>query len=284
MATNTLTALAGNLSSDATFQALVTSIDSAIVAVGWVVTSDTGQITPASVIRAGAGLFAGYRLYRMNDSLQATAPCFLKVYYGQASSASVFKMSFQTGTGTDGAGNLTGNQSGVYSNAATTIVTATSYVSGTSSRLQMALWPSAPSQSFYLSIDRDRDAAGAETAHGVHIVFPHPAAVFQQYIPATTVGVASSAETKLCSLLSSQASQANGTTIGVGVIRPVYGSLRNPIIGMLTCSRADFTTEVTNSITLYGTARTYLALTTLSSIIATAVANNSQTGALLLYE
>ena len=81
MATDTRS-LSAYLADNATFQAWATGIDDQIKDMGWVQTSDTGQVDVTTVARPAAGAYAGYRIYRMDDSLQSTSPVFLKLEYG----------------------------------------------------------------------------------------------------------------------------------------------------------------------------------------------------------
>jgi hypothetical protein len=78
---------------------------------GWVNTSDTGQLDISTLPSLGLSSisYSGYKIYRMNDSLQATYPVYVKVEYGngyQGLYCPGLRVSF--GTGSDGAGNLTG--------------------------------------------------------------------------------------------------------------------------------------------------------------------------------
>lgn len=281
----TVTSSLNNIcSSDGSFQAWITGIDSAITTLGWVNTADTGQCNPATVTRTGVSTYAGYRIYKMNDALQATVPCFLRIDFGQGASANNHAIKFQIGTSTNGAGTLTGNVSTAFAYLSTATTTANCYFSGSTSRLQIALWPNATTYASYWSIERDKDATGADTSYGVHIINAGTAQYNQQFIPPTTLGPVAVVETKVVTLLSSQASQSNGTDVGVGVIRPVYGALRNPGIGYLTTSRADWTTEVSNTVTIYATARNYLAFNYATIIATTAVGNNTSPGLMMLFE
>jgi len=275
------------MASDAAFQTFNTAIDTAILAMGWVHSSDTGQMNPATATRGGVSTNAGYIIYRMDDATQATAPVFLKILFGQGGTATMYRLILQTSTATDGAGTLTGNISTAQTFTSTATTAASNcYFSGTTSRLQFALFPATTTACCIISIERDKDATGANTALG-HNFIAYGAALAiwsSQYVPAVAYGPTCVAETKAVTLLSGQSSQASGGSTGVGVIRPVSGSLRNPGIGMLIVSRGDWTTEVTNSVTIYSTARTYLALTTASVLNTAAVGNNTTCGSFILFE
>lgn len=278
--------MTNNLASDAAFQTFNSAINTAILAMGWVASADTGQMNPATQVRTGVSTSAGYIIYTPNDALQATCPIFLKILFGQGGTATMYRLIIQVSTSTNGAGTLTGNISNAFTHTSTgTTAALNCYFSGTTARLQMALFPSTASSQLMLSIERDKSAAGADQANGFHIITYGIANVWnQQYIPAIAYGPSCVVETKACTLISSQTSQGSGGSTGVGVIRPVAGAMRNPGIGMLIVARADWTTEVTNSVTIYSTARTYLALTTATAMASTAVANNTACGSFMLFE
>ena len=77
-------------------------------------TSDTGQIAkPITAARpTGTNQYAGYEIFRFNDAYQATYPIYLKVQYGFGGENGRPTLSIQTGTGSDGAGNITGSKLG----------------------------------------------------------------------------------------------------------------------------------------------------------------------------
>ncbi|HIE1750411.1 TPA: hypothetical protein ACXJUT_001928 [Pseudomonas aeruginosa] len=96
-------------------QAIFQELHDALIAIGLTQTSDTGQLADFSGVTADApgatGVNYGYRVYQLNDSLQAVSPIFLRVEYrvrGGSSSGSwdIPNFGLSIGTGTDGAGNL----------------------------------------------------------------------------------------------------------------------------------------------------------------------------------
>lgn len=279
--------MTNNLSTDGIFQTFNSAIDTAILAMGWVHSGDTGQMNPASTNRTGVNSSAGYIIYTMNDALQATAPVYLKILFGQSATATMYRLIIQTSTATDGAGNLTGNTSTAQTiTSSATTAAKNCYFSGTTSRLQFCLFPDTTTAVCFVSIERDRDAAGADAANGHNVIIYAASVVtwYQQFMPVVAMGPTCPLEAKACTLISSQTSQASGGSTGVGVIRPVAGAMRNPGIGALIVARADWTTEVTNTVTIYGVARTYIALTTASSLATSAVANNTAVGSFMLFE
>jgi len=94
--------------SDAGFRAWVAEIISMLTTAGIVQTSDTGQIDTATVLRPGASANAGYAIFRMADTMQATAPVFFRIDFGTNAATTRPRMLLTVGTGTNGSGTITG--------------------------------------------------------------------------------------------------------------------------------------------------------------------------------
>lgn len=81
----------------------------ALIAVGLVQTSDTGQLASFAGLPISSSLNHGYRIYRFDDDLQVSAPIFIRVSFLLAyinSFASFSYLDFSAGKGTNGAGAL----------------------------------------------------------------------------------------------------------------------------------------------------------------------------------
>ena len=132
MTTSTVTTVIDQ-TSDAGFRAWVAEFIAQLLAVGLVQTADTGQINTATVARAANNTDAGYAVFRFDDSLQATAPVFFKVYFGSGFNQSVPRIRVQVGTASNGSGTVSGagsaNTDTVSMNNAilSTVTTYTSY-------------------------------------------------------------------------------------------------------------------------------------------------------------
>lgn len=167
---------------------------------GFVQTADSGQIDPGTVVGA-AGAISGYSVHRMNDSLQSIAPVFFKLVYGYGNSAGKLRVDIQFGTGTDGAGTLTGQVSSVRTMLSTnwsgSLIAMRSIAVHTSGFGALAYRPGSPSAgytapaAFY--IDRSVDNNGLPTGDRVTCVCSptglrtHLAAVFRiQYSPSVS--------------------------------------------------------------------------------------------------
>lgn len=99
--------------SDAAFRAWGRELSNAMQTAGLVKAADTGQINWDTVLKpaynVGGGV-AGYEIFQFNDPLQPTAPVFVKLEYGTGpTQTSAYPGLWLTvGTGTNGAGTLTG--------------------------------------------------------------------------------------------------------------------------------------------------------------------------------
>lgn len=94
---------------DADFRAWVAAVIAQLVAVGLTQTADTGQIDTGTVTRPGTtNTQAGYVVFRFNDTAHATRPLFFRLGFGTGSAVTTPSIWFTLGTGSDGAGNITG--------------------------------------------------------------------------------------------------------------------------------------------------------------------------------
>jgi len=157
-------------SSDANFRAWGSYLSARFAAVGLVNTTDTGQINWGTVTTpAGINTYQGYEIWRFNDALQASAPVFFKIQYGEGSAVDGPGVRVQFGSGSDGAGNLTGNLSTAYdaegnTNAAACIVVG----SGDTGRFCFAGgFLAASVLGLCFGFERMKDATGADTVEGV---------------------------------------------------------------------------------------------------------------------
>lgn len=109
-------------SSSEGFQAWTTELYNELIAAGLVPTADTGQLpVPVAANRPGPSGVAGYWIFRFNDALQGVAPIFLKIRPGTAGNSGNPQVRIELGTGSDGAGNLTGSVGEVGIGATTTV-------------------------------------------------------------------------------------------------------------------------------------------------------------------
>lgn len=122
-----------SFTTDAKFRTWGLACSTALQACGLVKTSDTGQINWVTVTKPVAtNTKAGYEIYRFSDTLQATKPVFIRIDYGSGAVASGNAPGtwITVGTSTDGAGTITGLNTGTlqgYSNGNAPTNTAMAY-------------------------------------------------------------------------------------------------------------------------------------------------------------
>lgn len=293
MATRT-SSLAPINDTDANFRLWINEIHNALIAFGWLQTSDTGQINFSTVTRpAGVSTYQGFAVYKMNDGLQATCAVFMRIDFGTCAGSNCPGIKIQVGIGsTNGAGTLTGN---LATQVINTPVAATANASlfncrcsGTSSSFRMHFWgTSVAALGWTVIVSRDRDTSGAETSLGVNFVTLYPtstsaAVQFSQFLE--LAGGTGPQETKWYALVSAQSSQSGGGNVGVGPVRCTLGPFRNPVPDVLVYARTDFTIETTNPVTIYGSSHTYLMLRPNTGATISLNVLNADCGLALLWE
>lgn len=93
---------------DATFREWGLEFNTKLAAAGLVQTADTGQINWTTVTLPGTNTDGGYEIWKLNDSLFGTAPVYFRLDYGTGGGTNIPRVKFTVGTGTDGAGVITG--------------------------------------------------------------------------------------------------------------------------------------------------------------------------------
>jgi hypothetical protein len=291
------TPMSGVLTTDVLYRAHWQTLHDHLIACGWVLTTDTGQVNLTTCVRPAAGAYTLYEMWKMADALQATAPFFLKLEYGLTNTSSGNPtngplLRAQVGTTTNGTGTLGGILSDVFTIAMNAYAgTEDAYFGGSSSSWRFCLSATVATASRFFMVERDRNVYGDETGDGVHIVvqarvanldITYAAILKSQYVPSAGA-VAAPAEPKLIALLSSQISQAAGGNVGVGLVHPCNGPIRQGSQGLAVCARGDFLHTGLNSITTYGVARNYVALTHANTWPASMVASCATAAGLMLY-
>ncbi len=176
---------------DATFRTWGLGLQAQLTAMGLVNTADTGQINWTTVTRPAINTSGGYEIWRFADALQATVPVYIRIEYRIGGVADRPGLNITVGSGTNGAGTITGQVG-----ASTTIVpgssktigiTLPSYCSGSTSRLSLVTHLDVSSGSFALSVlvERPKDAAGANTANGVMVLLHANSSFTSQLVTAS---------------------------------------------------------------------------------------------------
>jgi len=179
----------------------------------------TGDINWSTVTVPATSQFAGGEVYRFNDSLQATAPIFIKIEYGTGTGATASSLRITVGKSADGAGNIGGVLLAATAVISFTAGSSTSncYISGGGSWFALSLDPISQGGIFYI----ERSVAGGGTPTGdAMVVGWQPAATNSQnhrFIDYTnaTVEIVSGGIIAMPLPLSTDRSIANGTTAPV---------------------------------------------------------------------
>lgn len=264
-------------SSDANFRTWGSYIAARMAAVGLVQTADTGQINWTTVLTpAAASTFQGYEIWRFADSLQASAPIFIKIEYGSSTGVAANPgIRVQFGSGSNGTGTLTGNLSTQFLASNTAVAGACTVVgSGNTNRFCICYgFTTVGGYGMFFGFERSKDAAGNDTAEAVLAVFNNTVASGSangtKFYPvwSTTLG-----DIGTITAITAPALFPPGTTATSGsqtVVSPLLhfkGIFMNPgmnFIGYLTNSIA---INGTPSVYMYGAARTYYTLPDTSGI------------------
>lgn len=177
MATITKTSFPDN-SSDANFRSWGLDISDSLTTVGIIKTADSGQINWSTVTRPLAiNTAMGYEIRKFNDSLQATYPVFIKIEFGSGGGTANPGLWLTIGTGTDGAGTITGTllaRQQISCGNSSTTAGYTWRCSGDTNRF--VIWPFmdmglqlSGGCAFMIAIERTHDSTGADTNEGLMI-------------------------------------------------------------------------------------------------------------------
>lgn len=155
-----------------------------ITAAGIPKTTDTGQAdftTPVGATPAN-NTYPFYEIRKFNDALQATAPIFIKIEYGNSqfptnNSGNVFSTRWTFGTGSNGAGTLTGATQ-LMANTVMAVNSGSVLFASSVGGSFLSIIPGWASQfntnnaaaPGFISIERLKDVNGADTADGFCVV------------------------------------------------------------------------------------------------------------------
>lgn len=244
--------------SDATFRAWGKGVSDLLAAVGLTRTADTGQVDWATVLRPGINTDAGYEMWRFADTLQATAPVFIKVTYGTAATASIPRLLLQVGAASSGSGALSGAVSAVTA----TQLAASSSTSGcsaclTDGCLALSLF-TINAQVF--TVERLRDDTGAVTADGT-VLYWRSTAIPGYSLYTAQAGSWTAALTPPW-VLPRIESPLLATANVVPVVPVAYytGQVADPVkpaLGLVGIALNDLAADSTFSLSRFGSSRTY---------------------------
>lgn len=231
---------------------------------GWVQTSDTGQTAAAALTAATTGSeVRGYQIWRMADALEGTAPVFVKIEFGSGSAAANPGMWVTVGTGSNGTGTLTGV---FVARTVTASITgnASVYFVGSASTSRICFFIGL-THHFALSIERTKDASGADTSDGILIFMDSVASngsTLQIYRLARPTGNTPPNSIWYGVIAPSGTTWALGANVGVSPLRFFDGKLTNPCINAMCYLEADIPALSTVPVSIYGVTRTYFTIGT----------------------
>lgn len=85
------------------------NLSDALTAAGFPKTADTGQVDWTTVTAPGTNTYTAYEIRRFDDADQSLHPIFLRIDYAYGQQTQFYpRVQIRVGTGSDGAGNLTG--------------------------------------------------------------------------------------------------------------------------------------------------------------------------------
>jgi hypothetical protein len=254
--------------SNANYRSWGSAISAAIAAMGWVQTGDTGQVNWTTVTAPGTNTY-NYEIWTpgASDAFQTGATAYyLKVEYGNGASANQpdFKMSI--GTGTNGAGTLTGFTMGPFGNFSSNTggqgsVTYECNFSGDYNRMGINLWRNGGNICKFLGVERTKDSSGNDNGEGVNLVAVTFSGRRQWQTIAFGVATGNLNAGALWNILggNSNGDEAFNNAIPISPIFPNYGKIGNPMTIFGIAPSSDVAEGCYYTTTLYGATRTYLA-------------------------
>lgn len=297
MATDTRT-FSNTLSDDATFRTWGSSVAASLQAAALTKTSDTGQIDWTTVTRpTTANTFGGYEIYKFTtDTKLADLGCYIKLEYGVGSATTRAALAVTVGTGTDGAGTLTGQVTTrtAFTPADSPFGSTPTYCSGGDGRVAAIFNTSAGGSTaggnFLLVVERTRNSEGSLTADGI-MVFASGGTSGSNY-SSLFAYITSSTVTELANnRIGSFLQDRTGNYLDSFTLSTVHAvnrnQLINPFVGIVLYYHSDLVRLQPISVSLYGTARNYLPIgryTISSNHFGNVSLGHHNTGIALLWE
>jgi hypothetical protein len=258
MATSYSNTVDGDFTTDADFRLFGTFIHNALSSAGWVQTSDTGQINLTTVTKpVGGTTSAGYEIWRMDDTLQATVPIFMKIEYGTGANNQRIGWWVTVGKGSDGSGTLTSIIKARFTIGGGSAQNPPndSYAAGGTSWFVFALCANTGGATWF-SIERSKDSTGADDGDGIIMAYGGgTSAHVSHYVPYS--GTVPTAETGLQYILSTVNPSTYGADTGIGILIPMKGVAQQPGINVGVILSSDFGAGASFSFTIYGGSHTY---------------------------
>lgn len=259
MATFSTTAPTTN-ASDAEFRKWGKAISDGFAAAGWVKAEN--NVNWATVLAPpGAGSHV-YEVWRMADALQATSPVFLKVEYGEGTTTNAPQIWLTLGQATSGGTITVGTGQPATrhtldaTNGFTTSATETSiWISGTTSRIGIALWVGATAANGLIFVERAKTNNGSDNGEYTTLIrstnldFGYQFTMLQDGRGVAVDGYVGAVTTTASSIYNSAK--------GVSDIKPYLGKFGNPMTTVVGIKAADWSDGTTAVVPVYSSNITY---------------------------
>lgn len=255
MAISSSTGLPADNSSLANFIAWTGFVRAAFQA-GWTQTSDTGQTNPTTLGATPAINTTVYEIYRMNDALQASNPVYVRLDYGTGTSANNPMLKLTVGSGSNGAGVVTGVTTLAFPSLTTSVgavgATYPCKASYDGSRMTLVMWYTfGVNPSFFLNIERSHDSTGADTAEFVSILITNYGGAYGHYSNYITSNGIAQQRNHQEAVANFDAGTAINNSIAVFPTQHVIGYARYPQKGVLGGRANDWTLNDLPVIAIY---------------------------------
>ena len=218
-----------------------------------------------------------YEIWDANDSLQSTLGMVVKFEYGETAATVSPAMFFTVGTGSDGAGNITGENTGrgvIFGIASENSASpAACDFSGDTNRFSMAMFHTSSGSPQYFntgffSIERAHAADGTDnsTYYTINWAFLQSGDGLnggrprQISINAVTGSPTTADNYFACVTTNAQATGSFGNSTLVSPVFPLIGAVGNPLLGLVVGRFVDFVDNTQFLMTLYNVAHNYLVL------------------------
>lgn len=264
MATNQQFFTFSNPVTTAEFRAICQFLANTMETGGIVKTAGTGQADLATInFPSTNNTAAGYEIRRFSDSLQASAPVFIKFEYGRGTQPYRVAVFITIGTGSDGAGNITNIRFPRTGYDITSNVTSLpSYISAGASWVVFTIsnnnngYPP-----FHFSLERAKTSTGADSNRGLYLIANGLGASDSIFID-TLTGTSPPNETLNGGVFAPTLQTSGLHSSGNVAVYPYYffgvGETMPPSRNIVGGFQNDFTGGSTYSVQIYGQTQTMI--------------------------
>jgi hypothetical protein len=253
----------------ANFKQWAQAISSFMTTAGWTQTTDTGQVNWSTISTVPAANAFVYEIWQpSSDPLQTGSTAyFLRINYGKTNESPAGpRFQVAIGTGTDGAGNLTGLVTS-FLDGADNGPTGTGSIgyecdfSGDTTRVSIGMFRNVPSSSMpqFFAVERTKNTDGSNSSDGICLMMMSNSTGTQGI---TTIvfgqGVTTPTLRALPFLGVNNSTDQFLNSIPASPLFPDYGKFGNPLTSMAGVPSGIVISGMTFQIQLYSATRTYM--------------------------